>query len=251
MPIQTLIRPHASALAYQTFALDSLPYPPVLFLSGFRSDMSGTKASYLKETLPARGQGLILFDYRGHGQSEGRFEDGTIGLWLADVLDVLDQLCPAPPIIVGSSMGGWLALLAARARPKKVRGIIGLASAPDFTRVIAESVNPDQKDQLHQNGFFMTMGVDGTRYPVTSAFLEDGEKHFLLSHGKPIEVSCPVRLIQGMKDDLVPPATAQMIFDALTTDDKQVYFQEEGDHRLSSHEDLTLLSGLISEVSGG
>jgi len=251
MPIQTLVRAHAPTLAYQTFALDSSNLPPVLFLSGFRSDMTGTKASFLAETRPILGQGVVVFDYRGHGQSLGKFEEGTIGLWLTDVLDVLDQVCPKPPIIVGSSMGGWLALLAAQARPESVRAVIGLAAAPDFTKIIQERASFEEQEKLIRDGFFMTMGADGVAYPVTQTLLDDGQHHYLLSHGKPINVLCPVRLIQGIKDDLVPPATAQMIFDALTTHNKQVYFQDNGDHRLSSSEDLTLLSKLLNEVMVG
>ncbi len=121
-------------LAYRRFAGKAKTLPGVIFLGGFKSDMQGIKASFLEQRCAARNQSFVRFDYEGHGLSSGRFEDGTIGLWLNDALDIFDMIMHEPMIVVGSSMGGWIGLLLALQRPQRVTGFLGIAPAPDFTK---------------------------------------------------------------------------------------------------------------------
>ncbi len=250
MSVSFLNRENAPALAYMVEEGCNRLLPPVLFLTGFRSDMLGTKAAFLSDYCAARGQAFIRFDYRGHGQSGGRFEDGTIGLWTADALEVFDRFCDRPAIVVGSSMGGWIAMLVALARPEKIHGLIGLAAAPDFTRDIPPRMTEEQKHLMDSKGFFpLPSDYADEPYKITRALLEDGENHCLLDG--PIAINAPVRLIQGMRDTDVSWPTAQRIADALTTSDKKVILREDGDHRLSSPEDLALLGQMVVELSEG
>jgi len=238
-----LTRTGAPSLAIKTWpALADKPH--ILFLGGFRSDMTGTKADFLSRTFPQKGWGLTLFDYRGHGRSAGAFEDGTITLWLYDVFDVLATIPAGQVLLVGSSMGGWLSLLAARDKPQRIKGMIGLAVAPDFTgALMARATNPQRMNLQHQ-GFFMCAGHDGVDYPVTQSLIDDGEKNFLLKGGI-IDILCPVRLIHGQQDDIVPWQITQKITNALGTKDHQVFLQKDGDHRLSAPADLALLQRVI------
>lgn len=248
MSVMFLKRAGKPALAYQ--ALDGKPQsaPAIVFLSGFASDMTGTKAAYLSERCEARGQGFIRFDYSGHGQSEGDFADGTIGSWKDDALAVIDELTQGDIILVGSSMGGWIGLLCALARKERVKGFIGIAAAPDFTRSIPSKLHAQQKQMLEETGFFPLPSSYGENpYVITSKLLADGENHCLL--GGPIEVDCPVRLLQGKLDPDVPWQTAQKIADAITGSDKKVILRENGDHRLSTSEDLAIIDDMVVELS--
>jgi pimeloyl-ACP methyl ester carboxylesterase len=248
MSVSFLRRENAPALAYQRTKGENTNLPTVVFLTGFRSDMQGTKAAFLQSSCARRGQACLLFDYRAHGWSEGVFEKATIGLWLEDALDVIDNLCEGRVLLVGSSMGGWIGLCAALLRTKRVAGFIGIAAAPDFTRYLPDSMNEEQKVQLATQGFFNApTPYDDRPYIITRNLLEEGENHCLLDAAIPI--ACPVRLIQGMKDPDVPWQTAHRIANAIPHEDKKVYLREDGDHRLSKEDDLTLLEKLMMELS--
>ncbi len=226
--------------------------PTLMFCGGFRSDMEGTKALFLEQRARIRGQGFIRFDYSGHGRSEGRFEDGTIGGWTADALAVLDTLTRGPAIVIGSSMGGWIALHLALARPDRVAGIVGVAAAPDFTRWIKAAISPEQHRQLEQTGRFDVPSDYGAPYPITHALLEDGESHCLLD--RRIAIACPVRLLQGMEDPDVPWQTAHRIRNAMAHPKMaEVVLIEHGDHRLSRPQDLERIAqqaDALSEQAG-
>ncbi len=249
MSVSFLKREDSPDLAYRIIEGHNASLPTVVFLTGFRSDMGGTKAEFLAQECPRRGQRLVLFDYRAHGKSGGAFEDGTIGLWRDDALDIIDSVTSEPLILVGSSMGGWIGLLAAIARPERVKGFIGIAAAPDFTRVVKSHMNEQQRADLAQNGYFLLPNVyTESPHMITKKLLDDAERHCLLD-GE-IAIGAPVRLIHGMKDDEVPWQTAPRIINALHTKDKKAYMREEGNHSLSSPDDLALLSKLIGELSG-
>lgn len=248
MSVSFLKREGAPDIAYIRTKGENAVLPTLVFLTGFRSDMMGTKADFLASSCARRGQSYLRFDYRGHGQSGGTFEDGTIGLWLSDALAAIDALSEGPIVLVGSSMGGWIALLVALARKERARGLIGLAAAPDFTRDIPSRMNAAQKEQLSRNGYFTQPSQYGDAPVIfTRALLEEGEAHCLFDAA--IDIDCPVRLIQGMKDADVPWQTAHRISNAITGADKKVFLREDGDHRLSAADDLALLEKIVVELS--
>jgi len=247
MSVEFLRRKGLPDLAYLRTKGENAALPTVVFLTGFRSDMMGTKAEYLAQACALRGQGFVRFDYSGHGQSGGEFTDGTIGSWLVDALAVIDSLTGGPLIIVGSSVRGWIALRAAILRPDRMKGLIGLAAAPDFTRGIPAMMTPSQKEELESKGYFTEPNEYDSAYIFTKQLIDEGEAHCMLDG--PIPIECPVRLIQGMKDSDVPWQTAHRIAGALITQDKKVYLREEGTHRLSTEDDLALLDRLVVELS--
>jgi pimeloyl-ACP methyl ester carboxylesterase len=214
--------------------------PTVLFLPGFNSDMTGEKAVALARYCGDVGQAMLRFDYSGHGASGGRFEDGTIGGWTRDALLAIDRLTEGKLILVGSSMGGWIALLAALARRERVAGLIGIAAAPDFTETLMwQAMTFAERAILMRDGVLRVPSQYGEPYPVTRALIEDGRRHLLL--GAPIALDCPVRLLQGQCDPDVPWELALRLADRLAGGDVQVTLIKDGDHRLSRSEDLALL----------
>lgn len=224
--------------------------PLVMFLGGYRSDMSGTKATYFEEQCKARGQAYLRFDYSGHGQSGGAFEDGTIGSWAADALDVLDHVAEGPVLLVGSSMGGWIALLVARQRPEITHGLIGIAAAPDFTEEIYhERLDDAQRRVLMEQGKVLVENdYSDEPYAYTKAFYEDGKANLLLNKSQ--SAAHPIRLIQGKQDKDVPWQTAVKIAEVYAGSDIDVIFVEDGDHRLSRPQDLALIDQQILMASG-
>lgn len=246
-----LQRPGAPDLAYVAVPGTDPALPTVVFMGGYRSDMGGTKALFLQETCAARGQGYLRFDYRGHGLSGGDFTAATIGDWRDDALAVVRHAAGgARLVIVGSSMGGWIALLAARALGARVRGIVGVAAAPDFTRDINAHLTAADKAMLRDKGRIERpndYGPDAQFF--TAKLLADGEKHCLLDaaphyHGA-------IRLLHGMKDADVPWQTAFRIRNAVTAEGGvTVTLLENGDHRLSQPEELALLDRQVRIVSG-
>lgn len=223
--------------------------PLVMFLGGFMSDMSGTKATYLEEQCRARGQAYLRFDYTGHGVSGGRFEDGTIGLWKQDALDMLGHINPEKAVLVGSSMGGWIALLMLLERAEKIAGVVGVAAAPDFTgEEYPDKLTPGQWDILNREGRIEVPTPYGPDpYVFTKALYEDAENHRLLTGQRTIE--SPVTLIQGMQDPDVPweiTAKIQKSFKGAPVD---VVLIEDGDHRLSRPEDLAIIDREIRSLS--
>ena len=224
--------------------------PGVVFLPGFRSDMEGSKAIALRDHCAATGRALLRFDYGGHGASAGRFEDGTIGQWAADAIAVLDALTEGPQLLVGSSMGGWIALLAARARPARVAGLIGLAPAPDFTsELMWPAFTEAQRTEIMENGVLHLPSQYGEPTPITRALIEDGPRHNLLD--APIPLRCPVRILQGMRDPDVPWRHALRLVDALEGADVRLHLIKDGDHRLSRPEDLALLTQTLDQMLAG
>lgn len=222
--------------------------PGVIFLSGYKSDMTGTKATYLEAQCRKRGQPFVRFDYTGCPASSGDFNDGTIGLWAEDTLAVIDQLTTGPQILVGSSMGGWLALLAALKRPERVHSLVLIAAAPDFTEEIWRDEFTDaQRAEVEKNGIIYTPSNYGDPYSFTRAFFEDGRQNLLLN--APMDIRVPVRLLHGREDDSVPWEKSEKIKSLLTSDDVEITWIDDGDHRLSRDPDLLLIDAKIVELS--
>jgi len=240
-----LTRADGSTIAYHRLGGGS---PGVVFLGGFMSDMTGTKAVALEEHCRRTGRAFLRFDYQGHGASSGRFEDGTIGIWADDALAALDELTEGPQVLVGSSMGGWIMLLAALARPDRVAALVGIAAAPDFTEVLMWNRFPaDLRATLQSDGvYYQPSDYSETPYPITLALIEDGRLHLLLE--RPIAVHCPVWLIHGMADAEVPWEHAPMIADRLLSQHVTVTLVKDGDHRLSRDEDLARLCRVVDQV---
>lgn len=247
-----LHRNGAPALAYRRFMPAESALPGVVFLGGFRSDMEGSKALHIDDACRQRQQPFLRFDYRGHGQSEGDFEQGTIGLWFQDALAIIDELTAGPLILVGSSMGGWISLLVARARPERVKGFIGIAAAPDFTRDMWNSMTEEQRRTLIDQGVLRVPNhYSDQPYVITKALIDDGSSHFVLE--SPLDLKIPVRLVQGMKDMDVPWQTAFRIRKAIESagaTDVDVLLVEEGNHRLSRPQDLDLIDSQVRVLSG-
>ncbi len=224
--------------------------PTVVFLAGLMSDMEGSKALALDSLCRDRGQAYLRFDYSGHGKSSGDFTDGTIGAWKEDALAVIDQLTTGDLILIGSSMGGWIGLLCALARKDRIKGFVGLAAAPDFTKELCWDQYSDEiKETLKRDGvYYEACDYGDDPYAMTMTLLEEGNDHLIM--GGLIDIECPVRLIQGMKDPDVPPVTAQRISDRLKSDDVVITFVKNGDHRLSTDSDLKRLCQVVKEISG-
>jgi pimeloyl-ACP methyl ester carboxylesterase len=221
----------------------------VVFLGGFMSDMTGTKAEWLEGYTRRAGLPYLRFDYSGHGASEGAFTDGTIGGWLGDVLDVLERLTEGPQVLVGSSMGGWLALLAALRRPERIHGIVGIAAAPDFTEdLIHNELSDDERAALMRDGIIHQPSDYGeTPYPITRNLIEEARGHLLLRG--PIAVRCPLHLLQGLADPDVPWRTAVRILEQVESPTAAATLIKDGDHRLSRPEDLERLGAAIRAVA--
>ena len=239
-----LAREGLPALAYRRVGGRA---PGVVFLGGFMSDMTGEKAGALDALCREQGRAFLRFDYRGHGASEGRFAEATLSDWLADTLDMLDTLTEGPQVLVGSSMGGWLMLLAALARPGRVRALVGIAPAPDFTRRLSDGLSERERADLARQGHFLRQSAYGDEpYTMTGALLEDGERHCLLDG--PIPVRVPVRILHGTADDAVPPQSSLDLLDRLQAGDARLTFVKDGDHRLSEPRHLALLRSTVAEL---
>jgi pimeloyl-ACP methyl ester carboxylesterase len=214
--------------------------PTVVFLPGLGSDMRGDKATALAAFCEQSGQAMLRFDYSGHGASGGRFEDGTIGIWSADALTAIDRQTEGPLVLIGSSMGGWIALLGALARRERVAGLVGIAAAADFTETLMwPALSVEQRTALLENGIIYRPSRYGGSTPITRALIEDGRNHLVLTGS--IALDCPVRLLHGQADPDVPSGMALRIADRLLGSDVQVILVKDGDHRLSRPQDLALL----------
>ena len=222
--------------------------PGVIFCTGFRSDMTGSKAVSLGAFCRDRGQQYTRFDYRGHGQSGGIFADSTVGDWLKDALTILDSVATGPQIVVGSSMGGWIAFLLARARPNRIAAIITVAPAVDMTQRTLANLPDDAKHQLGEKGVWMRPSqYEPAGYPITQKLLEEGINHNLLSD--PIHFEGPVRILHGMQDDAVPWWLSLDISDALISNDVKITFVKDADHRMSRPDDIKRLLKLVDALS--
>jgi len=237
-------------LAYQLEPPDPKRQPktPIVFFGGFASDMTGTKASFLAEKCALAGRGLLRFDYRGHGRSSGEFIDGTIGDWLQDALAVFDALTEGPQILAGSSMGGWIALLVARARPERVAGFVGVAAAPDFTEdLVVPSLTAEQREQLEREGFYYDQDAPSVRrVPITQRLIDEAKGRLVLR--EPLRIGGPVRLLQGMQDKDVPWRHALKIAEHLGDEDVSVTLVKDGDHSLSREQDLAMLWETVDSI---
>lgn len=223
--------------------------PGVVFLGGFMSDMTGTKALALERHARRRGHGFVRFDYRGHGASSGRFQDATIGDWAGDAIAVLDTITEGPQILVGSSMGGWIMLLVALARPERIAGLVGVAAAPDFCEeLIWQRATPDQQRTMESAGYIDSPSAySATPYRITHRLITEGRDHLLL--GGPIPLTCPVRLIHGLQDTDVPWQTSLRLAEALESGDVEVTLVKDAGHRLSEPEDLARLERIIEALA--
>lgn len=223
--------------------------PTVVWLGGFRSDMTGTKAQALADAAPAGGWSFLRFDYSAHGASSGDWLEATIGRWKADALAVIDELSDGPLVLVGSSMGGWMACLAAIARPERLHALVLIAPAPDFTeRLMRPGLSPEALRELEQKGVWMQPDPFDGPYAITRRFLDEGRDHLILDGRVPI--ACPVRILQGQRDDAVPWEHALKLADALSSEDVVFTLKKAGDHRLSGQDDLKRLIATVEDARG-
>lgn len=244
-PPKSLARDGGVTIAYRRLDGKS---PGVVFMGGFNSDMQGTKAVELERCCRAAGRAFVRFDYRGHGESSGDFADGTIGDWASDAIAVLDACTDGPQIIVGSSMGGWMMLLAALARPQKAAALVGIAAAPDFTEdLMWDRFDEDIRETLRRDDvYYEPSEYDDSPYTITRKLIEEGRDHLLLR--RPIALHCPVRLLHGMRDTAVPWMTSSRIAEKLLSDDVRIFLVKDGDHRLSRDQDIARLKLTIDEL---
>lgn len=222
--------------------------PGIVFLCGYHSDMSGSKALYLEDYCRHRGHAFVRFDYFGHGASSGETSIGTIGRFADDAIAVLDSLTQGAQILVGSSMGGWIMLLTALARPARIHALVGIAAAPDFTEdLLWPRLHPAQRQQLRESGAVTVPSeYDPAGYTYRMSLFEEGRKHLLIRG--PIALYCPVRLLHGMADKSVPWYTSQTLAERLTSDDVVMTLMKDGDHRLSREADLARLGRTLDEL---
>ncbi|MBO9707782.1 MAG: alpha/beta hydrolase [Caulobacter sp.] len=240
-----LVRPDNLRLAYRRAEGTG---PTVVWLGGFHSDMTGTKAQVLDDQARATGGSYLRFDYFGHGESDGAFQDGTISRWREDALAVIDELTDGPLVLVGSSMGGWLACLAAIARPERVKALVLVAPAPDFTDKLMEpELSDEARAAIARDGFWIRPSeYDDGGYAITRELLEDGARWSILPGPVPIEV--PVRVLQGGADPDVPWTHALELANVLTSQDVVFSLIKDGDHRLSRPQDLERLVAAVVEA---
>jgi pimeloyl-ACP methyl ester carboxylesterase len=224
--------------------------PGVVWLCGFKSVMTGAKAVAVDAWAAENGRACIRFDYFGHGASSGQFRDGTVSRWLDDALTVLDQRTQGPQVLVGSSMGAWLALLCARLRPERIAALLLIAPAVDFTeRLLWDTFPAEAKRQISERGEWLRPSrYDPLPYPITRQLIEDGRKHLLL--GAPFELSCPLRILQGMADPDVPWQHAMTVLDRAGPDAELILIKS-GDHRLSRPQDIDLLVRTLAALVEG
>jgi pimeloyl-ACP methyl ester carboxylesterase len=233
--------------------------PGLFWLGGFKSDMKGTKAEALDNWAAGQGRACIRFDYSGHGESSGDFGDGTISRWLEESVAVFEQFCREPQIVIGSSMGGWMALLLARELNRRAKngtpsaggiaGMVLIAPAPDFTEVLMwQRFPPEIRKQIEETGAWSRPSeYSEDPYLITRALIEDGRKHLLLNGL--VETGCPVRILQGVKDPDVPWQHATELVSRIARDDVVLTLVKDGDHRLSRPEDIDRLIAAVSEFN--
>jgi pimeloyl-ACP methyl ester carboxylesterase len=229
--------------------------PGLFWLGGFNSDMRGTKALALDAWAAEQGRACVRFDYSGHGESGGAFIDGTIGRWLEESVAVFEQFCRGPQVVIGSSMGGWMALLLAREMAKRegsqasLAGLVLIAPAPDFTeQLMWNGFSEDIREEIRTKGVWQRPSAygDGAPYPITRALIEEGRNHLLL--GSAIEVGCPVRILQGAQDPDVPWQHAFALAHRLPSDDVALTMIQDGDHRLSRPQDIARIIAAVAEM---
>lgn len=235
-------------IVYNNYTINSTNVPPVIFLHGLMSGMHSSKALYLIDYCEKNNYNFIVFDNFGHGLASGQFKDETISSWLEGVSLVLDELIDKEAIIVGSSMGGWLALLAALKYPEKIKGLICLAPAPDFTEDIWQNISNDDRHKMKEKGVLEISGKScNYTYPISHKLIEDAKKHLLLTKKK-IEINIPVHLIHGMLDDDVPYNISLKLLEKITSKQVVMKLIKDGWHNLSRIEDLQIISNSLEEI---
>ncbi|XP_021475947.1 abhydrolase domain containing 10, depalmitoylase b [Oncorhynchus mykiss] len=243
--VQYVTRPELPKLAYRRVKGKS---PGVVFLPGYGSNMNGLKAEALEEFCRSLGHSYLRFDYTGHGLSEGVLTDGTIGTWKKDVLFVLDELAEGPQIMVGSSMGSWLMLLAAIARPEKTAALVGISTAADHVVTAFKSMSLEVRKEIEEKGV-LTMPSKHREegvYTFTMDFLKEAENHCVLQ--SPIPITCPVRLIHGLKDDDVPWHISMQVAQRVLSPDVDVILRRHGQHRMAEKDDIKLMVYTIDDL---
>lgn len=244
--IKTIIGPFNESLAYMHSGAGA-NCTTFVWLCGYHSDMSGSKAQTMHDFAIKNGLGSLRFDYSGHGQSGGKFENGTIGKWLKEAQFIIDRLAGDKIILVGSSMGGWLSLLLALNNPKRVHGIVLSAPAPDFTEdLMWASFSESQKQEIMETGYWLRPNDYDAPYKVTKELLMDGRNHLLL--GGQINLDIPVRIIHGMKDKDVPYKRSIDLADKIKSQDVQLTLVKNGGHRLSEPNELLILEALLEQI---
>ena len=225
--------------------------PAVVFLGGFRSDMEGTKALHLEAWARAQGRAFLRFDYSGHGQSSGDFLEGCIGDWAEDAAEAVTRLTEGPVVLVGSSMGGWISLLLARKLQNKICGIVGIASAPDFTEDSMWNGFSDAQRQTLQSAGQVALPSDYSDEPyiITRRLIEDGRQNLVLR--TPLPLSCPARFLQGTADADVEVSVALRLLDHVTGDDVRLTLVKDADHRFSTPACLALILDNVTNVLAG
>ncbi len=246
-PPEKLINARGQALAYR-YQPGRADLPAVIYLHGYASDMLATKAQYLAEFCAGRDQSYLRFDYSGNGLSDGIFTQGTIGDWILDALTIIDGVTDEPFILVGSSMGGWIGLACAQARPEKIKGFIGIAAAPDFTEEIwLHHMSDAERAACQASGSFTVPSSLSEPLVLSDALLQDGRNHLLLN--RQLTLNIPVTLLQGRLDTEVPWETAYKISDKIIPSQTEVIIVEDGDHRLSRPQDLEMLGREVARMS--
>jgi pimeloyl-ACP methyl ester carboxylesterase len=228
--------------------------PGLFWLGGFKSDMQGTKAAALDAWAYEHGRASVRFDYSGHGESGGEFADGTIGRWLEESVAVFEQFCDGPQVVIGSSMGGWMALLLAREIKKRsgnaaLAGLVLIAPAPDFTEELMwKNFSAEVKKEIETKGLWLRPSEygDGSPYPITRNLIEEGRNHLVL--GSAIDLGCPVRILQGAQDPDVPWQHAFALTHRLPADDVVLTMIQDGDHRLSRPQDIARILAAVAEM---
>lgn len=245
---QFLTTPQDRRIAYHHLAGQG---PGVVFLGGFKSDMSGTKALFLQDWAAQQGRAFLRFDYSGHGQSSGAFLDGAIGDWFEDALVAVTQLTAGPQILVGSSMGGWIGLLVAKAIPQRVAGLVGIAAAPDFTEdSMWAGFSVAQRQMLDSVGRVeLPSEYADQPYIITRRLIEEGRGRLVLRDA--LDLPFPVRLLQGTADSDVPPSVALRLLDHATSPDMRLTLVKAADHRFSTPDCLAMIPQAITDILKG
>lgn len=242
-------------IAYNKFSPNRNNFPTIIFLSGFMSNMEGGKAIFLQKLCEERQIPYIRFDYIGTGQSSGNIEDGNISLWKDNAKQILQLADIEKVILVGSSMGGWIATMLSEEMPDKVSSMIGIASAPDFTeRLIWQMLDKNAQSEIMHNGFYQMPSQycndpekHDSGYKITKILIEDGRKNLILNRSNKININCPVTLIHGTDDEDVPHSFSMDLADKIAGKDVEIILQKGGKHRMSSPEDLSLLQEVVEK----
>jgi len=237
--------PHGSRIAYHHHQAQAIT---VVFFGGFMSDMEGSKATALEAHCQVQGYGYLRFDYSGHGQSAGKFEDGTIGLWARDAISLIEEVTDGPLLFIGSSMGGWTSLLAALHFGDRVQAWMGIAPAPDFTETLMwAGFSEATKEKLMRDGQVeLPSDYSDAPYIITRALIEDGRDNLLLNG--PLKLDIPLRMIHGVQDKDVPVQVSHDIMARAVSNDVELVMVKNGGHSLSEPHDLRRLCNMLDDL---